>query len=146
MLSCIRRNDIVSQKIQQRIIKLRGDFKILSRTEWVQNWEKILPLDFKKMQVNKAGITKVLSHIENISKKSSIQIVNINPGDIIQQEDYKFMSIQLTIRGSIRNVVKFIYQAESSPMLFTVDKLIIEAVFQESQDVKVFLAIKKLII
>lgn len=135
-----------NQDFRQKTVKLQKYLQILHRAKRLQQWHESVPFDLKASEIQENGVTKILSYVETISKKSSVQITNISPGNMEGHGNYKFMFVELELKGRMRNIVEFIYNIESSPMMFTVEKLEISSTPEKSKNVKVFLEIKKLII
>jgi len=143
----IKKSKQMNQQFRQKTIKLQKSLQVLNRAKLLQDWHNSIPFNLKASEIRQDGVTKIKSYIVDISKKNLVQIINISsPGEREEHENYKFIFISLALKGQMENIIDFIYDIESSPMMFTVDKLQFSSIGEESGNVKVFLEIRKLII
>lgn len=141
-----RRN--LSEKIEFKKMELKKKYRLLSKAEQLKNWDNYFPFDLNTEDIKQDKVTKILKYVETVSKKSDVQIINISPEGLKEYDDYKFIFVNLVLKGKMGNIVKFLYDIESSSMLFTVESFQIEVDRGSSNhgNMKVFLEISKLII
>lgn len=133
-------------KIGEKKIAIKKSLQVLDRANWLKKWHQSFPFNLDATEMKQDSVTKILSYIENLSKKSNLKIINISPGDIKEYEGYKFILIELTFEGKMKEIIDFLYNIESSAMMFRVDRLQVDSTPEEDKGLRVSLEIGKLMV
>ena len=120
----IRRNLKAAQATLSKLPQLESDMgKLRERT-------KELAVRFP----SKAELPELLEHLSAVAEKSEVQIVEISPTRVIQEDKkepssaiYEVLPIDLTARSGYHELGAFINQLENSERIFSVKNIEIKA-------------------
>lgn len=92
----------------------------------------LLDLDNKitlvnKMMPNDADIGNFLVYIENTSKASGLELVQLQPGVAINKNGYREIPVEILVKGNYFQTLQFLSKLESLPRFSAVNNVLIQA-------------------
>ncbi|OPX28141.1 MAG: hypothetical protein B1H08_06505 [Candidatus Omnitrophica bacterium 4484_171] len=82
---------------------------------------------FKKEASYDEGMNAFLKLIEDIARRSSIDLLNIRPAGVKAEKGIVKYYVDLNCRGRMEQIILFIYRIESAKKILTIDKVTISA-------------------
>lgn len=136
----------LDKEIVSKSIKLKKDFKLLSKKNVLEEEYKNYLSSIKSGLSEEEEAANVLTDIENLAKKNSLFIINIKPSPTLDTLSYKEIIFEISAESSVDELVKFIYDLQSLKKLMKVKKLSLSAKTSESSSIKSTLYLTKIII
>lgn len=77
-----------------------------------------------KRLVNKKDMGIIMSNLQSLAKDSSVIVTSLKPQSERDQTDYIKYPYDLTVEGSYHAISRFISKAESSPVVYVIESII----------------------
>jgi len=118
-----KRFNELNSEIMLKKRKLQKIYALLGHKDKIEaEYEKIIKADVKDAS-DEEIIANILKQIETSAKDSGVQLSNIRPERIRQEDYYKRLSIEVNAEAPINALFKFIYKLETSPALLKIERL-----------------------
>ena len=134
----------LNREIEMREEELRRDIMSL-------NEKKAISKEYEKytQYVTKAGsdeeeVAKILAEIEEIARKSNVNLVDITPQAPKEIDFYREYAAEIEIEGQTSSIVSFLYRLSNSTLLLRAQKLRIN--LKASGSVGAFVLVTKILI
>ncbi|GEM_PF-3558808 len=114
-------NAHLNQELHNKQIQLKRAGQIAKKGSVQKDYEALIAA--LKMEKNpQEEMARLLSEIDRIAKDSAVNVLNIRPQEIEDKKFYKRFSVDLRLEGENRNIMRFVFYLESSPLLLRIDK------------------------
>lgn len=136
----------LNQKIEAKKIKLEKNLLVLNKKEKIEErYNKY----FKNLQLKGTDEEEVaifLAEIEKLAQKNAVHITDMKPRAPKAVDFYKRFTVDLEAEADIKQITQFIYQVQNTAQLLRVDRLRLETKSSQSQSLKSYLVISKILI
>lgn len=136
----------LNKEIASKSVKLKKDLRLLSKKNILEkeykNYLNVIKTDLSEEEES----TNLLSDLETIAKNDSVAIVNIKPSPTKNLAFYKELIFDISLESSMDEILKFIYDVQSSRKLLKVKRLSLSAKASEPGIIKCALQITKILI
>lgn len=102
--------------------KLQKIYALIGHKDKIEaEYEKFLKASSSNAS-DEAIISDILKQVEKIAVASSVQLNNVRP-ERLRNEEVKRLRVEITAEAGVSSMLKFIYDLEMSPFLITVERL-----------------------
>ena len=136
----------LNQKIEAKKIQLRKDFLALNKKQKIEERYNKYSQNLKLTGTDEEEIAAFLTEIESLAQKNGVRISDMKPRPSKAVDFYKKFTVDLEAEGDIKQITQFIYQLQSTPQLLRVDRLRLETESRQSQSLKSYMLISKVVI
>ena len=133
----------VSHKIEADEKRLKEQLRYLSQKNTISREYQGYANAVEKKLSEEEETAKILSEIENLSKKSSVYLIDIKPRPSRQTDFYKEYMVEIEVESGMESLMNFLHQLNASPQLLRAEKLRISLKEKDSSTVKASLLITK---
>lgn len=133
----------LNNQIRSGSLKLQRNYKLLNQKDSIKaEYEKYSPL-IKPLPSEEEEIAAVLKVIEAIARENNIYITNIRPQPVRARLYYDELTFELIAEADIENLIKFIYDLQTSKNLLRVKKLTLSSTSTKDNLLKAIMEITK---
>lgn len=136
----------LNQKIEAKRIKLEKNSLSLERKEKIEERYNKYAKNLQLKGTEEEEVATFLSEIESLAQKNSVRVSDMKPRPSKKVDFYKKFTIDLGAEGDIKQITQFIYQIQSATQLLRVDKLRLETKSSQTQNLKSYMSISKVLI
>lgn len=136
----------LNRQISEQEAGIKQGLRILSQKDKIASENTKLKSYLVSFKSQEEEVTAALKEIEGLANKNSVYVVDMKPGAVKEAEATKKYYINLECEGQMEQLVKFMYDIESSNQLFSVDKYEITPKYKESSVAKCSMSISKIVI
>lgn len=97
------------------------------------------------LEMGEEEATSILKEIETIANKSSVYLVDLKPGELKNVGTSKKYTANLNCEAQMEQVVDFMYNIESSPLLLTIEKYQISPKEKDSSIARCSMSVSKVL-
>ncbi|MFH0986377.1 MAG: type 4a pilus biogenesis protein PilO [Candidatus Omnitrophota bacterium] len=125
------------QKISASEKKLSHDLRNINNKDFIESeYQKYINFVKKGAASEEENVSNMLAEIEGLARAAGVNLVDIKPQASKQVDFYKEYSAEVTIEGSMEQIVVFLHKLNSSPQLLRAVKLRFGMKQKESSVVK----------
>lgn len=117
----LRLNTHLNRELHNKQVQLRRAGQIAKKGSVQKDYETLIAA-LKMVKNPQEEMARLLSEIDKIAKDSGVNVLNIRPQEIEDKKFYKRLSVDLRLEGENRNIMRFVFYLESSPLLLRIDK------------------------
>lgn len=136
----------LSQKIEAKKVKLEKSSLILGKKGKIEERYNKYVDNLRLKGTDEEEVAAFLSEIESLAQKNNVRISDMKPRPSKKIDFYKKFTVDLEAEGDINQITQFIYQIQDTPQLLRVDKLRLETKSSQSQALKSYMSISKVLI
>jgi len=139
--------ELLDKETNEQEKNIRKNLLLLSRKDEIMTeYDKYAPY-FEKIESKQEEPITFLTSIENLTKNSSVELLDIKPA-LSQEEDdsIKEYFISLNCEASMGNIFDFLYRIENSEQLLSVERMLITPKEEETNIVRCNMYISKVFI
>ena len=138
----------LDQEILNTENKLNKNRRLLSRkADMEKTFQDFSPeADKGKDSAGKQQVTRILIEIEQLAGKSNVQINDIKPLPLKNNEYFDELIVQLRLESGLKEIADFLYQVRESPEILTVENLQLNVKSSDSNLLDGYLEIHKLLL
>ena len=133
----------VSHKIEANEKRLKEQLRYLNQKDTISREYQGYANAVEKKLSEEEETAKMLSEIEDLSKKSSVYLIDIKPRPSRQTDFYKEYMVEIEVESGMESLMNFLHQLNASPQLLRAEKLRISLKEKDSSAVKASLLITK---
>jgi len=133
----------VSHKIEANEKRLKEQLRYLNQKDAISREYQGYANAVEKKLSEEEETAKMLSEIEDLSKKSSVYLIDIKPRPSRQTDFYKEYMVEIEVESGMESLMNFLHQLNASPQLLRAEKLRISLKEKDSSAVKASLLITK---
>ena len=133
----------VSHKIEANEKRLKEQLRYLNQKDTISREYQGYASAVEKKLSEEEETAKILSEIEDLSKKSSVYLIDIKPRPSRQTDFYKEYMVEIEVESGMESLMNFLHQLNASPQLLRAERLRISLKEKDSSTVKASLLITK---
>ncbi len=129
--------------------KIAGSYQQLNRYEESMKLEGVIKKEyltynssFKNKGSDEENLSFMLNQIESIARQSDILLLDVKPQPPKKNDFYKEYLVEVSLQSKIEGIIKFIYNLNSDPGVFRVEKIKLNTL-DKSNNIKCILLITK---
>jgi len=134
------------EEIEEKKTIIKKDLYILSIKDRILEESKKYEPFFSKTKNLDAEVTSILKEIENLANKSSVYLVYIRPGEVVEEGPFKNILINLSCEAEMTQIINFLYSIENSSKLLTVERYVISPKTEASSLAQCRMTVSKIVI
>lgn len=135
----------VDDSIQAYENKLVKNLRLVARYNILKHEYEKYPELLESTSDEEQKFTSIFNEIEAVSKHSNCRIINAKPRAAKKYDDYKELSYDISLEGTIIDISKFVHEIEKSKVILRIKHLTITAKSEGSDMLKANLIINKII-
>ncbi|MFA5088207.1 MAG: type 4a pilus biogenesis protein PilO [Candidatus Omnitrophota bacterium] len=135
------RNDVEAK--ERAIVK---DLRILERGKYYHKESEDILQRFKQKDSEEKTMSAILSEIEQVAGETDLSIAEMKPQRVKKDGLYNNFSVSLSLDGSLRQVIHFLYVLQGDAHLFSVDDVRLDKISPRLPTLKCRLVISKTLI
>ena len=113
----------LDEEIREKEISVRKNIRILSQKDRIRaSSANYGSFSGGKLGSDEEEMTSFMKEMEDMANKSSVYLVDIKPGAVKGQEQFKKYFVTLNCEAQMEQIVDFMYHLENSDRIFTIDR------------------------
>ena len=114
---------LMQAEIESKKERLTRDLRTIRRSKSVGDEYVVLKEKFKQDKPDEQVMSAMVSQIESIAGDLNLRISDLKPQKVKKQDFYNKFSVTLTIYSSFKDIMRFLYDLQKDPLLYSVDEL-----------------------
>ncbi|MFC1807261.1 hypothetical protein ACFL0T_02705 [Candidatus Omnitrophota bacterium] len=111
----------LNKEIKDKEVGIKRNLHFLTQKDRIKSEVSKYGPILKKFESNEADITSILKELEKLANDASVYLVDIKPTGTKEEDGYIKHVVKLNCEAQMEQIVDFIYSAETSDTLFTVE-------------------------
>ena len=134
----------LDEEIREKEISVRKNIRILSQKDRIRaSSANYGSFSGGKLGSDEEEMTSFMKEMEDMANKSSVYLVDIKPGAVKGQEQFKKYFVTLNCEAQMEQIVDFMYGLENSSRFFTIERYQITPKAKDSSLARCSIAVSK---
>ena len=135
---------MLDKEIEDKQVKVKKSIRILNYKDKIEADKAKYRPYMHIARSDEEEMTAVFKEVENLAQKTSIYLIDMKPGDILELGGSKKYLVNLNCEAQMEQIVDFMYDVESSERLLTIEKFQIAPKSKESSVARCRITVSKL--
>lgn len=136
----------IKTKIESGKKQLSKNLKTIRKGERYEKENKVLLENFKQKGSDEQTMSAIITEIESVAGQVNIRIADLKPQKVRKADVFNNFSVSLVLDGQLTPIMNFVYNLQNQPHLFTVDELRLDKKSPNSQDLKGYLILSRILL
>jgi hypothetical protein len=126
--------------------QLTKNMKVLRKAQRYEKEHQTLLENFKQKGSDAQTMSALITEIESVAGQVNIRIADLKPQKVRKVDAFNSFSVSLILDGELTPIMNFVYNLQNQPHLFAVDELRLDKKSPNSQDLKGYLILSRILL